>query len=171
MISETCWCLWRFVRSGQTTMVPVGTAFCTRTLPIPGHLCSEAQIKPSHGFGCAVISRVKPHKWLARSVQGRRSFSFAFLCCVHQRAGAALIFKKIITKPPGMGRQASKPPPKKNAFARRALFFCRRGLAAQCERDEAWFRPRLGRGAAKEEKKKKKAVGGCSLCRRPRRRE
>jgi len=31
---------------------------------------------------------------LARSEQGRRSFSFALLCCVHQRTGAALIKKK-----------------------------------------------------------------------------
>jgi len=31
---------------------------------------------------------------LARSVLGRRSFSFALLCCVHQRAGAALIKKE-----------------------------------------------------------------------------
>ena len=47
---------------------------------------------------------------------------------------------------------------------RASRFFSRRGVAAPCEREEACFRPWLGRGAAKE----KKAAGarGCSLCRR-----
>ena len=41
----------------------IGTvSHCTRTLPIPGHPCSEAQSLPTAGFGCAMISRVKPRK-------------------------------------------------------------------------------------------------------------
>ena len=69
-----------------------------------------------------MISRVKPHKWLARSVQGRRSFSFALLCCVHQRVGASFVKKRGGEKPPGMGRRAANPP-QKHAFARRAFVF------------------------------------------------
>ena len=60
-----------------------------------------------------------------------------------------------------MGRSAVRPS-QKYAFSRFALF-PRRGLSAQCEGEEACFRPRLGRGAAKE--KTVAAVGGCSLCR------
>ena len=53
-------------------------------------------------------------------------------------------------KPPGMGRHAARPSQKTRVRASRLCF--RRGLAAQCEGEEACFRPRLGRGAAKEKK-------------------
>jgi len=87
---------------------------------------------------------------LARSEQGRRSFSFALLCCVHQRTGAALIKEKRKKEAPWHGLPRCQAATNKRAFARRDFF--RRGLAAQCEREEACFRPRLGRGAAKEKK-------------------
>jgi len=101
-------------------------------------------------------------KWLARSVQGRRSFSFALLC-VHQRAGAALMKKRERKKkPPDMGRRAAWPSQniKKHAFARRAFFFG--GACGAMRTGVGVFSSRLGRGAAKE----KKAAGGCCLCRR-----
>ena len=61
-----------------------------------------------------------------------------------------------------MGRHAARSSQKTRIRASRFCF--RRGLVAQCEGEEACFRPRLGRGAAKE--KKAAAVSGCSLCRR-----
>ena len=69
-----------------------------------------------------MISRVKPRKWLARFVQGRRSFSFALLCCVHQRAGVALI-KRERKKRSHLAWAATLPGRhKKHVFARRAFF-------------------------------------------------
>lgn len=49
-----------------------------------------------------------------------------------------------------MGRHAARQSEKTRVRASRLCF--RRGLAAQCEGEEACFRPRLGRGAAKEKK-------------------
>ena len=95
-----------------------------------------------------MISRVKPRNWLARSVQRRRSFSFALLCCVHQWAGAAFIKKQRKKDASHLAWAATLPGRHKKTRVRASHFYFWRELAVQCEGEEEYFRPRLGTGLA-----------------------
>ena len=148
MISETCWCLWRFVR--------------------PGHYdgaCRHRPIAPElfpFQATCALKRKVFPRFWLRDDIARKAAqmigqvgtgTPLVLVCLALLRSSAGrrrLNKKREKKKPPGMGRRAAKPPQKTRVRASRLCF--RRGIAAQCEGEEACFRPRLGRGAAKEKK-------------------
>ena len=119
-----------------------------------------------------MISRVQLRKWLARSVQGRRSFSFALLC-VHQRAGAALMKKRERKRRSHLTWAAALHGRHKiqKTRVRASRFFSRRGLAAPCEREWACFRPGLAGALQRRRRRRGRLLSLPAPGRRRRRRE
>jgi hypothetical protein len=119
VISETCWCLWRFVR--------------------PGHYdgaCRHRPIAPElfpFQATCALKRKVFPRFWLRDDIARKAAqiigqvgtgtpLVLVCLALLSSSAGRALIKKEKKKKPPGMGRHAAKPS-QKNTRPRVAPLF------------------------------------------------